>query len=585
MKVGTWILISAGIMSAALVATCVRVTTTFDLAAETEIVMLRPRAADQQEWKFEKVRLTQRIGDSVGRIVSGRLTFADSVNVRVERLSQGPMYITMEPRGSRPALGTFELDSAQDIHLAVYATITITDVESRARSGNPIVLPVSSPLQVGRSPDAGSDQPIPLLRGGSVAMLGVSVLRSKSFSSGTAELRPGDAFTIAFPLSDSRGFIAADERPAMSVAYRADARSASVIRPGGNAPRLGNSLYTYLRADTALQGFVTIIVFLITSATQVSRWRPRVLWRRLPRKVTRMTGRVLMGACISMASSEAEGQSVGIEAGEKGQGITLMRAEGECFIVAPLHVLDGRDSSISAIGEGGRKLDAQIRRPFPESDLVILEIEADPAFACGTWNIPERLADLLTGEMATAVLRYRQERGDIEFMPVWIRTVGAEKVIVAPRVPGEQISEGMSGSQLIVNGVFSGLLLRRLENGSGEVIRSDHVQRLVSAFFATRPRPAAPLVIEEANLILLRGRSVVLGDQGAVFGVYDIMHNRGAKVRLNGVSHDMEPGMRLPFPDSRRDCFITLIRFENISPVSNGSEEIAFRVVCQPRRE
>jgi hypothetical protein len=231
--------------------------------------------------------------------------------------------------------------------------------------------------------------------------------------------------------------------------------------------------------------------------------------------------------------------------------------------------------------EGGITTEAKASERYESADLAVLEFDSNPAFPCPEWNIPENLDDVLAAGAASAVLRERTADGGIAFTPVWITNVTRETIRVSPRDANGEIKSGMSGSQLMVNGIFVGILRTIGDNGrTGFVIRSDVAVRVLGNFFTGRMSPAAS---DAVNLTLTRGRSTVLGDQNTVFGYYAGHGPLGIYVRMNGISHEMGPGTRLPFPDSRRNCVIILMKFEEVQGIARGGERADFRVACTPK--
>jgi hypothetical protein len=285
--------------------------------------------------------------------------------------------------------------------------------------------------------------------------------------------------------------------------------------------------------------------------------------------------------CIAATvSSSAYAQSVALQGENVGQGITRPRGAADCFIVTPLHVL-GKSAQVIATTEGGVTTEAEPRQKYESADLVVLAFDPNPAFPCPEWNVPENLDDVLAGGATSAVLRQRAENGGIAFIPVWITNVTRETIRVTPRETNGRIMSGMSGSQLIVNGQFAGILRSVGDDGrTGLVMRSDNVVRVLGNFFTGR---MSPMASDAVNLTLKRGESTVLGDQHTVFGYADGKGPLGIYVRMNGESHEMGPGTRLPFPDSRRNCVVILIRFAEVQGISWGGEKADFRVACTPK--
>jgi S1-C subfamily serine protease len=299
----------------------------------------------------------------------------------------------------------------------------------------------------------------------------------------------------------------------------------------------------------------------------------------------------LYAVAAMMISSSAHAQVIQLRGRQQiGQGFTRPRASGECYIVAPLHVVSDSTSVITFTAEDQVTGEARIADSEQRADLAVLQISASATINCPAWNIPADLSTRLSDASVNAVLRTRDGE-DIVSTPVWIRRVQARHVTIEPRLAGDHLSAGMSGGQLLVNGAFAGILLstadydRQIPAGQGIVLRSDALDRILSGFFTTRPadmgfQPPAPLgvPVNEPDLWLRLGESVVLGDQGSAFG---ITRDRGdyLTVSRNGQAWGMGPGTRYDFPDSRGQCYIIYLRSE----ASGTRKRYAFAIRCTPK--
>jgi hypothetical protein len=283
-------------------------------------------------------------------------------------------------------------------------------------------------------------------------------------------------------------------------------------------------------------------------------------------------------------------QSVGIDAnGTSGQGIMRPRGINECLIVAPLHVVENA-TPIHAVGDGGARAELNLLRPYAEADLAILDSRAAPVSECTRWRLPPNLQALLADPSSVAVLRSREADGSLSFVPVWIENVSSNHVQITPRESTRHLLSGMSGSQLLVNGEFPGMLLSvDPTDGHGRVVRSDIIDRLVGGFF-TAPRnedpdfssPPLGAPVNDVNLWIRTNESVVLGDQNTSFGVIT-WHGvfRRIQVQMNADQPHMNPGARLPFADSRGECHIIYMRTEDPDPNRDYDERHGFVVVCK----
>jgi hypothetical protein len=297
-----------------------------------------------------------------------------------------------------------------------------------------------------------------------------------------------------------------------------------------------------------------------------------------------------VAACVSIVSMPAHGQSYELRGRQQiGQGLARPRGAGECLIVAPLHVV-ADNPSITATGENNAPADVRVIRQYDGADIAILQFTGTQTVNCPAWKTPTDLSARLADASVNAVLRVRNADA-ISSIPVWIRRVDAEYVTITPRLPDDHFVAGMSGGQLLVEGVFAGILLsteptRNDDRGASEsvrVLRSDVLDRLISGFFTGTPvegignRPPAPLGVpsNEPDLWLRIGQSVVLGNQNTGFGMLRDWGRGNIDVIFNGALRGMSPGTRIEFPDSRGQCVIIYLRTE-----TDG--RAAFAIRCSP---
>jgi hypothetical protein len=306
---------------------------------------------------------------------------------------------------------------------------------------------------------------------------------------------------------------------------------------------------------------------------------------------------LFLTACALLLPASTGAQTYELRGRQQiGQGLARPRG-AECLIVAPLHVVV--DSlAITATGEDGTPVDVRVIREYNRADVAILQFTGPRAGHCPEWNIPSDLSVRLSDASVSAVLRVRN--GDaITSIPVWIRRADNEYVTITPRLSDDHFSAGMSGGQLLVNGVFAGILLSteliredgRVSSESVRVLRSDVLDRLIDGFFTGPPpieeagnRPPAPLGVpsDEPDLWLPTGRTVVLGDQNTAFAVSQAYVGWLA-IRINGEPNQMPAGSRFSFPDSRGDCFIMYLRTDDPGGKLDGTERHAFAIRCNPK--
>lgn len=259
-----WLRIFQLVLIAISVFAVARISTTFDITAESEYVRYSPETSPSQHWVLDSASLFGA-GDTTGTIVSGTLQFTDPVQVTIERRSLGPLLLEIEPTparqraavggGSPLRVGVFNARSGPSRPLYDNVVIEVPNIEERSRRGSPIAFAVQGSLQIGRSVQREGDPNLALLRSGKVTKFVESVFGNSAFAAGSSDLNVGDQVMIEASRSPELGLIRADERPALTVAYRAIARSVDVGRPGGGHYKIRMSIAERALADPVLQGW------------------------------------------------------------------------------------------------------------------------------------------------------------------------------------------------------------------------------------------------------------------------------------------------------------------------------------------
>lgn len=309
-----------------------------------------------------------------------------------------------------------------------------------------------------------------------------------------------------------------------------------------------------------------------------------------PLGFTGCAGLLLVCAVLAAMPIPVGAQIVGLAAnGQAGQGLTRPRGINECFVIAPLHLV--RDAGqVTAVVDAGVRAELQLRQPYEGADLAILEHAPGRTIPCSRWSVPANLSEILIEDPARVTLRQRDDDGSVSFTPVTIQRVESGYITIAP-ADSRGLQSGMSGSQLMVDGRFAGMLLTvDHTTGMGRVLRSDAIERLTSGFF-TAPRnqnpdfSTAPLGVpsSEPNLWLRTNQSVILGDRHTAFGVLAYNRRRNSLyIQLNGQPTYIVAGARMPFEDSRGECYLIYLRTDDPSPPQDSRVRHGFAVVCGP---
>ncbi len=184
--------------------------------------------------------------------------------VRVERLAFGPLRIRCQVRTDGGSVGTL-FDEA-DIPLEALGTravFIINDISERARAGSNVVIPLNGRLEVGQSLGLIGGADYPILRSGTVSLLGRSLADASLYQAGMVQLDPGDLFLVDDATDAAYGFVVADERPALAAVFRAVGKKGRVSRFGAKGYEVSTSIRSRVVNDGAIQAawvtFLTLV--------------------------------------------------------------------------------------------------------------------------------------------------------------------------------------------------------------------------------------------------------------------------------------------------------------------------------------
>ena len=237
----------------------------------------------------------------------------------------------------------------------------------------------------------------------------------------------------------------------------------------------------------------------------------------------------VFAALLSLASPEdANGQVVFIEVGnEGGQGILRARGD-ECFLIAPLHVVENVMGSVTikASVEAHAKAEVVVKGP---GDVAILRFVGGARMSCDKWKAPTDTNDM---SVSTGFVRTQDFGLSGKNRTVRIAELDSEYVFVLGVNADDELAMRMSGSAFYVNGELSGMLVIVKDNihgqKEGKVLQLDNIMRLTHEFFDTgevvEKKRAPPIDVATATAILDRAVSARNGSmQGQKDAVSDLL--------------------------------------------------------------
>lgn len=258
----------------ALVAATYLVPTTFIVVATSEVVRFQTAGAPTSRWPLSGAELLE--GDSAGNFTrtafTGSIEIGDSVEVVLQRVSGGPVILKIDPVGANRYTVEFYDESDELIRRSLGPVeIRIDSLNARASRGESIVLPLVGDIEVGAAAGFQTGGAAPMLRSGTVTMVGSSFLSKSLYKAGDEELRAGDVFQVIKPLSNSYATVIVDERPALNLVSRASSFEAEISRAGTSSTGVSTPLRARILSDKSLQSLW--LTFALVWGTVMKLWK------------------------------------------------------------------------------------------------------------------------------------------------------------------------------------------------------------------------------------------------------------------------------------------------------------------------
>ncbi|MEZ5320102.1 MAG: hypothetical protein R2752_22060 [Vicinamibacterales bacterium] len=244
------------------------VSTTFNVTVQTERVEFRRPVASPARWVIDDVTLVD--GDDEHPGLSGSVEFGAPIRGFIERVAFGDVWGHFECEAPCTSVGRLYDDLDQFVRpLQSVVEIFIADLPARANAGRTVLIPLAGEVVSGRSVGIEVSGTTAVLREGTVSLLDRTAFGNNIFEARRVELSAGDQFQVAEPDPDAPtlGFILADERPALTAAYRVVGRRGTVVRPGGGSYTISASALGRLFGDDLFRAISAVLAVLGTFAT------------------------------------------------------------------------------------------------------------------------------------------------------------------------------------------------------------------------------------------------------------------------------------------------------------------------------
>ncbi|MGP9655598.1 MULTISPECIES: SH3 domain-containing protein [unclassified Halomonas] len=200
----------------------------------------------------------------------------------------------------------------------------------------------------------------------------------------------------------------------------------------------------------------------------------------------RVMRQCLVGGYLLLATTlSASADPVLIQGEEVGQGVLRVRS-GECFAIVPEHVI-GFGLGLSVMSANRVWAQASLETTFGD-DIAVIRVASQGKITCSTgWpvidNLDATLTEAVSHSRQGSILRVRETGGIVSY-PVLFTGVDDRHVEVRTIDQGDEAFKGISGSQLLLDGMSVGMVLTT-DNGVVRAYRHDALSHLLARFFQT----------------------------------------------------------------------------------------------------
>lgn len=232
--------------------TLVPYSTTFDISAVTESFIVDDTSDMMTNWPF-KGALVYGGFDTEGSHFQGIYRPSAHTFMEFERIGHGPLRIVCKAAQAGGSVGALVDDEGNQTALGSRVVFRLEGFNSQAGQAQSVVLPVSGRIRVGRAVRREVSPDIPILREGSIRLLGKSLWLGTIYEAGSFQLNAGDEVSTIEPRSPAQGLVMVDESPGLSVSVRVVADHASVSRFESEGYSIRSSIVSRLVNDAFVQ--------------------------------------------------------------------------------------------------------------------------------------------------------------------------------------------------------------------------------------------------------------------------------------------------------------------------------------------
>lgn len=252
----------------------------FDVTASTERIDFERTDVSTRRWVVHDVTLAVNGGGD--RPHSGSIEIPPAVTGFVERVAFGDLWVHIDCAAAsaggtcQPLVRLFDPeDKLVDAVDGTTVDLYFGNIRQRADAGKTILLTLAGSIGSGRQVGVEVAGSSAILRDGIVSVLVPSVFSGAYFEAQRISLGAGDGFRVSgtSTASGTEGFVLADERPALTAAYRVSGRRATVLRPGGGSYDVRVSEYQRIIHDEFFRLVMGLLGFIGAVTSPLSFWR------------------------------------------------------------------------------------------------------------------------------------------------------------------------------------------------------------------------------------------------------------------------------------------------------------------------
>lgn len=268
--------VAASVVVALVLLSLCKVSTTFNISASTQIVVISIGNTHRTEWHFNDASISYQ-WNPASEHFSGSVLALPGVPVVIERIGSGTLQLTFGPvEPNRPVVKLISGKAANKKTEFIRERLVLKYSDlgiGKDRSEPTLLLPVSGTITLGADiGDFGSDQPA-LLLGGSVTMLAHTLIGNRRYDAGKVSLDLADYVTLD-QAGDAYGLLLVGRGADITAIFRVIAKSLSIYRYGTVGYDVYASPLTRIKNDYSIQAIWAAGLLVLGSLAKLVKDKP-----------------------------------------------------------------------------------------------------------------------------------------------------------------------------------------------------------------------------------------------------------------------------------------------------------------------